>query len=99
MKSPLEYFESAFSKLESESISELTWKVLIATTEVYIERGNYHKAKKPRIYAWELINLIAESVTNPRIRVKYLEKRERKNALDLLKKLNDKVKENEFQQS
>ncbi len=99
MKSPIEYFESAVTKLESESISELTWKVLVATTEVYVERGNYHKAKKPRIYALELINLIADSINNPRIRFKFLEKKERKNALESLKKLNDKVKENEFQQS
>jgi hypothetical protein len=99
MQSPIEYFESAVNKLESESISELTWKVLVATTEVYVERGNYHKAKKPRIYALELINLIADSISNPRIRFKFLEKKERKNALELLKKLNDKVKENEFQQS
>jgi tetratricopeptide (TPR) repeat protein len=99
MQSPIEYFESAVTKLESESISELTWKVLVATTEVYVERGNYHKAKKPRIYALELINLIADSINNPRIRFKFLEKKERKNALESLKKLNDKVKENEFQQS
>jgi serine/threonine protein kinase len=99
MKSPLEYFESAYSELENESISELTWKLLVAITQMYIERGNYHRAKKPRLYALELINLIADSITNPRIKVKFLENKERKNALDLLKKLNDKVKENEFQQS
>lgn len=99
MKSPLEYFESAYSKLENESISELTWKVLVAITEMYLERGNYHRAKKPRLYALELINLIADSISNPRIRVKFLEKKERKNALEILKKLSDKVKENELQQN
>lgn len=99
MKSPLEYFESAYSKLENESISELTWKVLVAITEMYLERGNYHRAKKPRLYALELINLLADSISNPRIRVKFLEKKERKNALEILKKLSDKVKENELQQN
>lgn len=99
MKSPLEYFESAYSKLENESISELTLKVLVAITEMYIERGNYTRAKKPRLYALELINLMADSITNPRIRFKFLEKKERKNSLDILKKLNDKAKQNELQQS
>lgn len=99
MNSPLEYFESAYSKLENESISELTWKVLVAITEMYLERRNYHRAKKPRLYALELINLIADSISNPRIRAKYLDKKERKDALDILKKLNDKVKENELQQN
>ncbi|MFN3873699.1 MAG: hypothetical protein ACK4R9_11935, partial [Ignavibacterium sp.] len=99
MKSSLEYFESAYSKLENETISESTWKVLVAITEMYIERGNYHRAKKPRLYALELINLMADSITNPRIRFKFLEKKERKNSLEILKKLNDKAKQNELQQS
>ncbi len=97
LKSPLEYFDSAFSKLENESINELTWKVLLAIAEIYTERGNYHKAKKPRLYALELINLIADSITNTRIRLKYLEKKDRKEALELLKQLSSKVKANEFQ--
>lgn len=99
LKSPLEYFESAFSKLENESINEITWKVLLAISEIFIERGNYHRAKKPRLYALELINLIADSIANTRIRVKYLEKKERKEALELLKQLSNKVQANEFQQS
>lgn len=99
LKSPLEYFDSAFSKLENESINELTWKVLLAIAEMFTERGNYHKAKKPRLYALELINLIADSITNTRIRLKYLEKKERKEALELLKQLSNKVQANEFQQS
>ena len=99
LKSPLEYFETAFSKLENESINEITWKVLLAISEMFIERGNYHRSKKPRLYALELINLIADSIVNTRIRVKYLEKKERKEALELLKQLSNKVQANEFQQS
>ncbi len=99
MNSPLEYFEQAYSILENESITELTWKVLLSIAESYFERGNHHKAKKPRIYAMELINMITDSITNPRIKAKFLEKRERKTGIELLKKFNDKVKENEFQQS
>jgi serine/threonine protein kinase len=97
--SSIEYFESAFNQLENESISELTWKVLVAITELYFERGNYHKAKRPRLYAMELINMILESISNPRIRNKFLEKKERKEALELLKQLSNKVQANEFQQS
>lgn len=97
--SAAEYFESAYNKLENESISELTWKVLVALAALYIERGNYHKAKKPRLYAMELINMIAETITDPGIRNKYLEKKERKEALELLKKISSKTQANEFQQS
>jgi hypothetical protein len=71
----------------------------VSITELYWERGNYHKAKKPRLYALELINLIADSITKPRIRLKYLEKRERKEAMELLKKISIKAQTNEFQQS
>jgi serine/threonine protein kinase len=97
--SSIEYFESAFNQLENESISELTWKILVAITELYFERGNYHKAKRPRLYAMELMNMILESISNPRIRNKFLEKKERKEALELLKQLSNKVQANEFQQS
>lgn len=94
-----EYFESAYNKIENESITELTWKVLVAITELYWERGNYHKAKKPRLYAIELMTMISDSITNTRIKAKYLEKKERKLSLELLKKIGDKYRVNEAQQS
>ena len=51
LKSPIEYFESAYNLIEDESINELTWKILFTMAETYWERGNFHKAKKPRHYA------------------------------------------------
>ncbi len=98
-KSFSEYFESSFKQLENDSITELTWKVLVALTLLYYERGNYHNAKKPRIYAIELINMIAESISDPAVRSKYLERKDRKEALELLKKISSEMQRNEFQQS
>lgn len=94
-----EYFESAYKKIENDSITELTWKVLVAITELYCERGNYYKAKKPRLYAIELLNMIADSISNTRIRTRYLEKRERKEAIELLKKIGEQFRINEVHQS
>lgn len=94
-----EYFESAYKKIENDSITELTWKVLVAITELYCERGNYYKAKKPRLYAIELLNMIADSISNTRIRSRYLEKRERKEAIELLKKIGEQFRINEVHQS
>ncbi len=80
----LEYFEKAFEIIENESITELTWKILFEITNLYWERGNINKSKKPRIYAYELINLIGENISNSKIRSAYFNHPERKKALEKL---------------
>lgn len=95
LNSASEYFESAYNQIENESISELTWKVLSALALLFYERGNYHKAKKFRLYAIELLNMISDSISDPKIRNMYLYKKERKETLELLKKISLKLQENE----
>jgi hypothetical protein len=55
----------------------LTWKILFAISELYIERGNLNKAKKFVIYTRELIYFIAEKMDSPRLRAAYLQQNER----------------------
>ena len=98
-KPPLVYFESALDLLEGQSITELTWKVLFEITNTYWERGNFHKAKKTRFYAYELINMIGESITNSKIRTAYFTHPERKRALEKLILIGNQVQLNELQKS
>ncbi len=99
LKSPIDYFESAYYLIENESISELTWKVLYTIAEIYWERGNFHKAKKPRHYAYELINMIGENISNSKIRSTYFNQPERKQAIEKLLLIGTQTQINEFQKS
>lgn len=99
LKSPLDYFESAYNLIEDESINELTWKILFTIAETYWERGNFHKAKKPRHYAYELINMIGENITNSKIRSAYFNHPERKKALEKLVLIGNQTQLNEYQKS
>ena len=82
--SPLVYFEKAYDLIKDESVTELTWKVMYEISQLYIERGNYTKAKRFVVYARELIYFIAEKLESPQLRAAYLKNSER---LEPLKKL------------
>ncbi|MEO8232442.1 MAG: protein kinase [Ignavibacteriota bacterium] len=99
LKSPIEYFETAYNLIENESITELTWKILFTIAETYWERGNFHKAKKPSYYAYELINVIGENISNNKIRAAYFNHPERKKALEKLIIISKQTQLNEFQKS
>ena len=85
---PIEHFERAFSLIENQTITELTWRVLAAISDSYIERGFLNKAKKPLIYASELLNYIADKIKKSDFRTKYLDDKERKKVFNNLKLLN-----------
>jgi len=87
--SPIEHFEKAYALLAEESIVELTWKVLFALFEIYNERGNFNKAKNFIIYARDLIYLIAENIETTHFKTAYLQKEERRAAIEILEKLPD----------
>jgi hypothetical protein len=74
---PLTHFEKAYELIKDENISELTWKILFAISELYIERGNLNKAKQYVFYTRELIYFIAEKLDSPRLRAAYLQQNER----------------------
>jgi len=82
--SPLVYFEKAYDLIKDESVTELTWKVMYEISQLYVERGNYTKAKRFVVYARELIYFIAEKLESPQLRAAYLKNSER---LEPLKKL------------
>ena len=82
--SPLVYFEKSYDLIKDESVTELTWKVMFEISQLYVERGNYTKAKRFVVYARELIYFIAEKLESPQLRAAYLKNSER---LETLKKL------------
>jgi len=82
--SPLIYFEKAYYLIKDQYINELTWKVLFEISELYIERGNLHKAKYFVTYTRELIYFIAEKIESPQLRAAYLRNSERLNTLKKL---------------
>jgi hypothetical protein len=78
---PLEHFEKAYELVKDESVAEITWKILLALSELYIERGNLSKAKVYTIYGKELIYFISENIEMPRLRAAYLKQNERLKAI------------------
>lgn len=98
-KSSIEYFEDAYNILENHSISELTWKVLFEITLIHYERGNFFKLKKPRLYSYELLNLIGENILSNNLRSAYFNHPERKAAIEKLLLIGSKTQVNEYQQS
>jgi tetratricopeptide (TPR) repeat protein len=86
----IEYYENAFKILESESITELTWKVTFKIAQYYFERGNLHKAKDYIIYSKSLLEYIGSGIKNLKIRNAYLSKNERSFVLETLEKFENK---------
>jgi hypothetical protein len=88
---PIEHFEKAYSLIENETITELTWQVLFAISQSYLERGFINKAKKPLIYAAELLNYIADNIKKSDFRTKYLNESERAKVFNKLKSINTPI--------
>jgi len=87
--SSIEHYEKAYELLSDASIIELTWKVLFALAESYTKRGNFNKAKNFIIYARDLIYLIAENIETTHFKTAYLQKEERRAAIEILEKLHN----------
>ncbi|NWG27878.1 MAG: protein kinase [Ignavibacteriaceae bacterium] len=81
---PLVHFERAYDLIKDKNILEITWKILYAISEIYIEKGNYNKAKQYVIYVRELIYFISEKLELPQFRAAYLRSSQR---IETLKKL------------
>jgi hypothetical protein len=82
--SQLDHLEKAYALLSDESIVELTWQVLFALAQSYGERGNIGKAKNFIIYTRDIINLIAENIQTTQFKTAYLQKDERRAAMEKL---------------
>jgi len=85
--SHLEHFEKAYELLSNESIVEITWKVLFELAQCYGKRGNISKAKDFIIYTRDIITLIAENIESTQFKTAYLQKEERRVAMDELLEL------------
>ena len=85
--SHLEHFEKAYELLSNECIVEITWKVLFELAQCYGKRGNISKAKDFIIYTRDIITLIAENIESTQFKTAYLQKEERRVAMDELLEL------------
>jgi serine/threonine protein kinase len=80
-KSSVDYYLEANNLLTDLHITELTWKVLYALFKTYNRRGNVNKSREYVKYSKSLITFIGENIKDKRLKNKYLEEPERKEAL------------------
>ena len=88
---PIESLEKAFNLIKDEHITELTWKLLFSLAENYFQRGNFKKSEEYVLYSKRLLNFIAENIRDENLKRTYLEKAERKSALEKLEFMESKL--------
>ena len=84
LKSNLEYYEEAYAVLHDCSITELTWRVISALAEAYMDRGNINKAVEYIHLTKSLLNHISLNIKDIRLRSLYLSAPERKSTIEKL---------------
>jgi len=84
LKSNLEYYEEGYKILHECSITELTWKIIAALAEAYMDRGNINKAVEYIHLTKSLLNHISMNIKDIRLRSLYLSTPERKATLEKL---------------
>ncbi|MHB1686713.1 MAG: protein kinase domain-containing protein [Ignavibacteriaceae bacterium] len=87
LKTPFEYYNSAFETIQDLSVTELTWKIMFALASAYFQRGNYRKAKEYANYSKALIFHFADDIKDFRLRDAYFNKPERSEALKKIEKM------------
>ncbi|NWF50385.1 MAG: protein kinase [Ignavibacteriaceae bacterium] len=91
-KSFIDYFEIAYGAIEKLSITELTWKVLLALSDAYYLRGNFKKCVEFINYTKALLMFIAENIEDENLKKCYIKKPERFEAFEKLKYLEEKTR-------
>jgi len=84
LKQPIDYYLNAYEIVKNLEITEVTWKVLYATTVYYASRGNIGKAEEFLIYAKSVIDYLTDKLIDPRLKMVYLDETERHAALETL---------------
>ncbi|QQS36409.1 MAG: protein kinase [Ignavibacteriales bacterium] len=75
------YLNQAYEKLESVSITDITWKVLYALAEFYYVRGNKTKFNELFGYSKSVMNYMIQQIKDANLRSKFLNKADRKKTL------------------
>ncbi|MBI9071841.1 MAG: tetratricopeptide repeat protein [Melioribacteraceae bacterium] len=83
LKPAIEYYKSAFNIIENESITELTWEVTVALSELYYERGNYLKAGEFTFLSKKLLEEITSKIKSNDLK-KYLNSVFKKSSIEKL---------------
>jgi serine/threonine protein kinase len=82
LKSNLEYYEEAFAIMHECSITDLTWRIIAALAEAYMDRGNINKAVEYIHLTKSLLNHISMNIKDIRLRSLYLSSKERKSVIE-----------------
>ncbi len=77
----LSYYEDAFNKISSISITELTWKILDELARIYKDRGILSRSSEYEKYARQTLLYIVEQIKSARLKKIYLNNPERKKVL------------------
>ena len=84
MRKDIEYFEDAYRLLDDIEITELTWKVTFALSEVFLKRGNLNKAADFMFLTKEIINKFGNQISDLELRSAFYNETERKDTLEKL---------------
>jgi len=91
LKSSIEYFISAYEIIKELNITEITWRILYMVTVNYAERGNIARAGDFIVYAKSVIDFIADKLTDPRLKLVYLDQPERHTAINTLNRISEQL--------
>ena len=84
-KPVLYYYEEAYKKISSTSITELTWKILYELYRMYKKRGNTSRISEFKRYTQQTILHIANEIKSEHLKLIYLENPERNKVLKELR--------------
>ncbi len=84
-KPVLYYYEEAYKKISSTSITELTWKILYELYRMYKKRGNTSRISDFKRYTQQIILHIANEIKSEHLKLLYLENPERNKVLKELR--------------
>jgi hypothetical protein len=82
----MDYYTEAFNLINEISITELTWKILFDLYMIYSERGIVSRTNEFRNYAKQTIYYIADQFKSEKLKNIFLQKPERKYALNILER-------------
>ncbi len=76
--SSIGYYQKAYSLIQNESITELTFNIIFALAESLVERGLINKAKTHIKYAAAVLNFFLDNIKNEHLCNLYLSQKDRK---------------------
>ena len=91
LENSIDYFRKAYDIVKELDITEVTWKILFMITTYYAERGNFGKIEESIVYAKAILDFLAEKLSDPRLKMVFLDQPERHYALETLNRIAEQL--------